>query len=191
MVIVMVIVIISRIKTLEYRYKNWKFPQTTIRTDGRKNYIVTQDIWAYSLRPHALGPHALRAFTGYYLMIDKRWRGWPDREIDRHMYRQRHRHISLTGSHQGPSDPSMGINSSWHWTPILVIVIVIVIISLVLKILNTNTTFSKGSRTTRQRGGRTCYTATQGIWHCGLRPHGVRAIMVYAFMITKTRHGQP
>ena len=42
------------------------------------------------------------------------------------MDRETDGHISLTGPHRAPADPSVGINSSQPWTPTLVIVIVIV-----------------------------------------------------------------
>ena len=57
LVIVIVIVIISSIKTIEYKYKNLKRPADD-RTDGRTGvrtyYTSTQVIWPCGLRPHAL-----------------------------------------------------------------------------------------------------------------------------------------
>ena len=109
-----------------------------------------------------------------------------DDRTERQTERQRDKHISLTGPHWVPPDPSVGIiliswiNADRRWTPTLEI--------------NRNTKIGKGLRMTGQTDGRTdrrtYYTATQGTWSCGLRLHVLHTITVRAFIITKKRCGR-
>ena len=91
------------------------------------------------------------------------------------------RHLSLTRTHWGvistlthwfPLDPCGGINVLWRWTSILEI--------------NINTNIAKVPRTTRHTDGRTCYTATMGIWTLGLWPHAIRATMGHTLWLPKS-----
>ena len=111
-------------------------------------------------------------------MIDKNQYRHPDRETNRQMERLTDRgmdgrvygktdvrtdgHRSSTGPHWGPSDPSVAINASRRWTPILEI--------------NINTKIANELRMTGQTNIGTYYTVTQGILPHGLWLHALHAI---------------
>ena len=105
------------------------------------------------------------------------------RQRERETDGQTYGHIRSNGPHWGPSEPSVGINTSQHWTPTLEI--------------NTNTIIIRFLKTTRYTDGRmygwkygqtdrrTYYTATQGVWTHGLRPHVLRTITALTLLSPK------
>ena len=82
--------------------------KTRIWPDGRTYYTDTQDIWPGILSQHLL--HVIKA-TQF------------DTQKATRTTRQRHRHIILTWPQQGPPDPSVGINASQCWIPLLKIML--------------------------------------------------------------------
>ena len=119
-------------------------------TYGRIYYTATQGIWPRGLRPHAMVAITGRKNDHQNLMGTTGYK-----------YRDTDRHIISSEPHWGTKDPSVGINALRHWTPTLEI--------------NTNKKTAKGPRKTGRTYGQIYYTATQGIWTCGMWSHALRA----------------
>ena len=129
------------------------------RTDRRTYYTATQGIW-----PRGLHSQALRAITGFAFIINKKINRWPYSET-----------ISLTGPHRGPPDPSVGINTSWWWTPTLEV--------------NTNTKIAKITLDSQTDGQTDGYIILSlgGFKYVPYVHIFMRVIMGRAFIISKNR----
>ena len=101
-------------------------------THGNKHIKLVWFEYIGASTPWPAGACAVRNYC-LCALIRKNRRGWPGRETDIH--------ISSTGPHYGPLDPSVGINASQRCTPTLEI--------------NTNKKIVKGPRTNGRTDVRT------------------------------------
>ena len=128
LLITIVILNISSIKTIEYKYKNRKRP-TDNRTDRHTDRHIILPLRGFE--PVSCGRMHCAQLQSALLLWQNSDAG---NQTERYTDRQTNGHIISTGPHWGPLYLSVGINALRRWTPTLEI--------------NTDTKIEKGLRTT-------------------------------------------